>query len=1294
MRKGCVILMALVCQWVLFAAVDADAGRLLGTDLATWKPVDGEFKYIYGQERNSYSLKATLDAKYFDMFYGLPPGEERVRRIHLTGWWKLRRLPDTMTEPVWDAKAGRWRGGEELKKNDVGLKEKFWRPETDDSQWPWAFVPWNWNRQIGPRKGRGSYAVGGVGWYRRTFRLGDLAPGAKVIIHFEYVDKVSTVWVNGKEIGTYTVYETHPGGNLCRGNSAEQHKYDITDAIKPGADNQLTVRVFHNGLYRYKGATHGHGQTGGIWEPVWIDIVPPVYAEMIYVTPRLKSSSVSLKCSLRNTLGKSRNTRFRAVIKPWRSYRYTPPVQEAPSTSAALGKKNVPSGRSDVTFEVKLKRPVTWDHERPFLYHVQLYARLPGGLLGKEVLIGQARFGFREFKTDGAQFRINGKRIYLSGFQPNEPYRGSSTMAANNGDWALGWYERLKGANMIFMRWHSGHYPNPFFDTADESGYYICAERLLPLNYEDTPAYEASIKRLVDDYHNHPSVITYSMGNEHFSGGCGRQKILKTGPAFSKMYDLYKKYDQTRPITCCSGSAGITALKDDELDKWPKSDYHDNHDYTGGGWGHIAQIPMNMLRYRKAHARTDLSGTRPYVNGETIVVRPLKKRFFGDLGKGLPDIERKAYVDWLRKFTSPEARARRAHYAGWFISLVGLGTHLESIDAAVAESYRQIMEYYRIHGMEQVGFNLHAIGQEFAARPRPRESDKPAYTWHTIYNVLREKLQPVYAMCDGLNKNCFAGKPLSFRLVAVNDSLHDLENVRVEMSVVGGNAKAVGKTVSIPAFTQEKHHAFDVGIDLPNTLETGRYRLALALKDGLGKTLATNSYRLHVLGAEPPIGAAQTRKAVIYTGRKGQGAALKKVLEGLGVAYSETSDFNGLERFGVLIIGPLSYDDNARRQAYKIQHFLDNGGRALVLRQDSYEPDPISPGLTFHRFRRGTFTTTDVITLSHPVFRGMDRKDFHLWNGTLSPVTVTLMPLTPIALAATNPVSTALTDIGMAVGEVAWGKGVQMFSQLASVKHYETDSVAAHYTNNLIRYCVAGDWSNQYAVKPPAGSMREKFKRPDPKSVFFVNLRPHCNRSFTDDDPVADDRKGGWVDDGPKGDMRVMPLGKQTFIGVPFDIIDPAANKGGSCIVLGGRHKKYFPDRVENIKIGRKLSHLYFLIAPTWTRSSPGQKIGRIVFHYQWGGLGTTTVVAEQLVVGRNVLDWTKLSNNLPDAAIAFEKFHAVGNRHVGALIIPWENPFLEERIESISIISSGEAIPVIIAITGTTKVMEAETAK
>jgi len=1286
MKRRYSILIIVLCDLFLILAAHAGKANAIAANPEAWKPVKGEFEYIHGQEHNLYNPDFRLEPKYYDLFAGLSDEEERIERIHLAGWWKLRRLPDTMTEPVWDEGAVQWSGGKELVENDIGLKEKFWETDYDDSEWPWFFVPWDWNRRFRGTTGKSSYDIGGVGWFRRTFHVGEVVRGYRFILHFEYVDRVSTVWVNGKKIGTYTVYETHPGGHISRGNSAEQHSYDITHAVKPNAANQITVRVFHNGLHAYKAGTHLRCQAGGIWQPVWLDMVPPVYAETIYVTPNLSDSSVSLRCFLRNTFPKSRALHFRVRVKPWHSYRYAPPVEDAPATEADLGTEDIASGRSDVTFVVKLKDPVTWDHEQPILYHVQLYAAKPGRQGVKETLVGQARFGFREFTTDGTQFRLNGKRIFLGGIQKvNEPYRGDALLAANNKDWCAPWFKRIRNANVIFMRWSAGHYTEPFHDTADEAGMLLVADRLLTYNYEDTPEFEASVKRLIDSYYNHAGVVLYSLGNEHFSGGCGREKILKWAPSLTKIYDLYKKYDTTRPITCCSGSAGVAGLKNGEYDKWPKTDYHDNHDYTGGGSGHTDRIPESIRRWRETHARTDLDGPRPYINGEAIAISPLKGGFFDALKKDLPDLDRKTYAQLVKEFGEPAAYTRSKGYGGWFVSVIGLGTFLEDLDASVASTYGRILEFYRIHGMEQVGFALHALGREFRAGPRKALRKRAAYTWGTVYNVLQEKLQPVYAMCAELNRNCFAGKPLSFRLIAMNDTMRDLSHVSVSAAIMDDGAKKAEEVIRLPSFTQEKHHYFDVAMNVPDDLRTGHYRLALIVKDQAGATVATNGYRLHVSGKEPLIGKEQIRKVAVYTGKKNQGVGLQKVLDELGVVYDRTIDFSALENYGLLIIGPLSFDDHAKREAYKIHHFLRNGGRVLVLNQHSYDPDPIAPGLFYHRFHGKAATTTDIVTLTHPVFQGLDRKDFHLWNRKQYPVRTALTPLTAAVLAATYPVSSKLTNVGMAVGEVAVGKGVYMFSQLKAIDNYETDSVAARYVNNLIRYCVADDWTAHYAVKAPKGSIREKFKRPEPKSCFFIDLRSHCNKGFIDE--VADDQKGGWADDGAERDMRVIPLGRQIFIGVPFDIIDPAKNNGKSCIVLGGRHKIYFQDRVENIKIGRKLSHLYFLVASTWTGSSVGKNIGKIVFHYEWGGLGTTTIVSEDLVVGRNVFDWTALSNKLPDAAIAFEKMHPLLGEPVGALVIPWENPIPEERIESIDIVSSGKAIPVIIAVTGTTKV-------
>ena len=68
-------------------------------------------------------------------------------------------------------------------------------------------------------------------WYRRTFAAAGLSEGKRLLLHFGAVDWEAVVSVNGKEVGT------HRGGY-------DPFTCDITEAVKPGADNELLLRVW------------------------------------------------------------------------------------------------------------------------------------------------------------------------------------------------------------------------------------------------------------------------------------------------------------------------------------------------------------------------------------------------------------------------------------------------------------------------------------------------------------------------------------------------------------------------------------------------------------------------------------------------------------------------------------------------------------------------------------------------------------------------------------------------------------------------------------------------------------------------------------------------------------------------------------------------------------------------------------------------------------------------------------------------------------------------------------------
>src|SRR5690606_7984592 len=68
-------------------------------------------------------------------------------------------------------------------------------------------------------------------WYRRTFTVPREWKGQRVVLHFGAVDWETTVYVNGKELGT------HRGGY-------DGFSFDITDALKSSGENEILVAVW------------------------------------------------------------------------------------------------------------------------------------------------------------------------------------------------------------------------------------------------------------------------------------------------------------------------------------------------------------------------------------------------------------------------------------------------------------------------------------------------------------------------------------------------------------------------------------------------------------------------------------------------------------------------------------------------------------------------------------------------------------------------------------------------------------------------------------------------------------------------------------------------------------------------------------------------------------------------------------------------------------------------------------------------------------------------------------------
>ena len=133
-------------------------------------------------------------------------------------------------------------------------------------------------------------------WYRRMLPV-EVKPaaGKRWILHFGAVDQYAVVSVNGR------VLKRHLGGYL-------PFSVDVTDSLRK-TGNELTVQVrdysdafyYSRGKQKLKRGGMFYTAQSGIWQTVWMELVPDTYIEEIKVTPLYDESAFSVTVKLKKT---------------------------------------------------------------------------------------------------------------------------------------------------------------------------------------------------------------------------------------------------------------------------------------------------------------------------------------------------------------------------------------------------------------------------------------------------------------------------------------------------------------------------------------------------------------------------------------------------------------------------------------------------------------------------------------------------------------------------------------------------------------------------------------------------------------------------------------------------------------------------------------------------------------------------------------------------------------------------------------------------------------------------------
>ena len=410
----------------------------------------------------------------------------------------------------------------------------FYKTDLDDSKWNNIQMPGNWE-MLG--YGQPEYVNVGFAWrghfdqqppavptkdnhvgsYRREINIPANWDGKRVIAHFGSVTSNIYLYVNGKFAGYAE-------------DSKVAAEFDITPFLKKGK-NLIAFQTFR--------------WCDGSWcedQDFW-RLSGPARENYLYARSKEhRLLDVRVETELKNNYKDGALNITAKVQGNTLAYfgLYDPDGKEVIVT----GTDNVKNGVAK--YQLRVKNVRKWSAETPNLYTLVVSPIQNGGMyLPYEIV--QVKVGFRKVEIKNKQFLVNGQPVLLKGadrheIDPDEGYNLSEQRMIQD-------IMMMKRMNINAVR--TCHYPDDprWYDLCDKYGLYVVAEANQEshgFQYGDDaaakkPEFAKQImernQHNVSMFFNHPSIVTWSMGNE-----------TVMGDNFLKAYKWIKSQDKTRPV--------------------------------------------------------------------------------------------------------------------------------------------------------------------------------------------------------------------------------------------------------------------------------------------------------------------------------------------------------------------------------------------------------------------------------------------------------------------------------------------------------------------------------------------------------------------------------------------------------------------------------------------------------------------------------------------------------------------------------------------------------------------------
>lgn len=345
-----------------------------------------------------------------------------------------------------------------------------------------------------------------TGIYKRTFFIEESFRGKQIILRFCGVDSAYHLWVNGQEAGYSKA-------------ARNESEFDITDMVKVGQENDVTVRV-----YQWSDGTYLEDQDmwweSGIFRDVELLGVPKDGIRDFKVTADLDETYTNGLLHVETALRTEENVQVTFELMDAQGNTVLT------ETAAACGGK--------ACMEAVVENAEHWSAEIPYLYKLLMTVEKDGQVI--EVI--PQNVGFRNIRMNGDTFLVNGVAIIFKGMNRHDYNPRNGRVVAKEEiekDIIL-----MKQFNVNAIR--TCHYPDSYYlyDLCDEYGMYLIDETDLECHgfeltgdykwITDDPtwetAYVSRMTRMIERDKNHPSIIMWSLGNES-AFGCNFRRMTE-----------------------------------------------------------------------------------------------------------------------------------------------------------------------------------------------------------------------------------------------------------------------------------------------------------------------------------------------------------------------------------------------------------------------------------------------------------------------------------------------------------------------------------------------------------------------------------------------------------------------------------------------------------------------------------------------------------------------------------------------------------------------------------------------